>query len=174
MVKIVLNSGCGHDLYGTDRIDFRKSEETTLVHDLNKPLPFPNNYYDEIRSWSVLEHIKDLRTYISECKRVLKDGGKLDLVTDFAGYILLYIKNDHNECGKDDPNAIFYRHPDDHHYHLFVESHLKYLLKGFDIIETSYPKANRKWFMKWKNVIRYLPFKLGYEDIRIIAVKNGN
>jgi hypothetical protein len=64
----------------------------------------------------------------------------------------------------------FNKHKDDHHYHLFVESHLKYLMKNFNIIKVGYPKFYGRPL--WKNIILYsLPFKMGYSEIRILGVK---
>lgn len=38
-------------------------------------LPFPDNYFDVIVSFETIEHLKEYRKFLLECKRVLKDGG---------------------------------------------------------------------------------------------------
>ena len=43
-------------------------------------MPFNDNSFDLIVSSSVIEHVQDVRMVISECNRVLKDGGILYLV----------------------------------------------------------------------------------------------
>jgi len=165
---MILNLGCGNDMYGDERVDFMETISTTRILNLEEGrLPYEDNSFDEIRLWRILEHIKNMGTLISECFRVLKKGGKLDLITDHAGYIFYYIKDDHNYGWMDRKDYI--KHKDDHHYHLFVDSHLRYLLKDFSEIETSYPKFKRKW---WRNLILYsLPFKLGYSEIKVVAIK---
>ena len=67
MEKRILNIGCGNSRYGTDRIDLYKTPTTTKVVDIEKKLPYPNNYFDEIYCKSVIEHIKNLGIFIDEC-----------------------------------------------------------------------------------------------------------
>jgi SAM-dependent methyltransferase len=47
-------------------------------------LPFPDCHFDAVMSFDVFEHVQDLATTLSECRRVLKPGGMLFLV--FPGY----------------------------------------------------------------------------------------
>jgi len=139
MEKRILNLGCGNDSYGTHRIDQFKTSSTTEVADLNSRLPYPDNYFDEIYCKSVLEHIKNLGIFSNECYRVLKKGGKIWLRTDHAGFILSYLwkRHEHNKAYE----RLFEKNPfghkqkegevEDHHYALFVASHLKYLFAKF-------------------------------------------
>ncbi len=138
----ILNVGCGEDTYGTHRIDFFKTKTTTEVVDLNYGFPYESNYFDELYCKSVLEHIKNLDIFIKECYRVLKIGGKIWIRTDHAGFIGLYLikRHEHNKAyegvyvGHEQLNS----EQEDRHYHLFVESHLKYLFKDFKDLKFNY------------------------------------
>ena len=47
-------------------------------------LPFPDERFDAVLSFDVLEHVQDVAATLAECHRVLKRGGKLLVV--FPGY----------------------------------------------------------------------------------------
>ena len=67
-----------------------------VVHDLRKPLPFPENSICAIYGSHVLEHLYRVEAdaLIAECKRVLKPGGVLRLVVpDLQSLVLEYVKN---------------------------------------------------------------------------------
>jgi ubiquinone/menaquinone biosynthesis C-methylase UbiE len=53
-------------------------------------LPFTDNYFDEIYSRNLLEHLKNVGFAVKEMVRVLKPGGKLILITDNASYYLFH------------------------------------------------------------------------------------
>ncbi len=46
-----------------------------VVHDIEKRLPFENDFFDRVVSGLVLEHIEDLHQFFSEVHRVLRPGG---------------------------------------------------------------------------------------------------
>ncbi len=172
--KRILNLGCGNQTYGTHRIDLFKTESTTEVGDLNKKLPYPDNYFDEIYSNCVLEHIKNLDNFSRECFRVLKKGGKLHVHTDHAGYLLFYIskKHEHNSFLKTQYKGGFgYGHQegDDAHYHLFVASHLVRLFKEFKNKRISYTYGGRNKIIRF--FLKLIPLHLGAIGITIDAVK---
>jgi predicted SAM-dependent methyltransferase len=64
------------------------------VHDIYKPLPFAEGSFDEILSWSVVEHIswRNIREVISNWKDVLKPGGKLELWVPDLEYLCTMYK----------------------------------------------------------------------------------
>ena len=166
MIK-VLNLGCGKDNYGTHRIDFQKSSQANIIHDLSNPLPFSDNYFDEVRIYRTFEHLRNCGLIVDEIYRVLKKGGHFDLITDNAGYIVFHTKSEHN-------SYLFVKgynkHPKDIHRYLFVPSHLKAHFNKFRNLRTSYLIRNNKkgwklWLLKW------LPFHLGWEEIRLRGKK---
>lgn len=144
--KKILNLGCGNDYHGTHRIDVFKTAATTEVADLNGKLPYPNNYFDEIYCKSVIEHIKNLETFSDECYRVLKNKGKIWIRTDNAGFMLLHLwkRHEHNKAYEKLFNNNPFGHKqkkreiEDHHYHLFVTSHLHFLFSKFRNHKFSY------------------------------------
>lgn len=118
MNKLILNLGCGNETYGDVRVDFYKSNTTTLVLNLNDKLPIASNVFDEVYSKSVLEHIGNVKQFVEESMRVLKKGGKFWFRTDNANYIGYQLKNHQSylPCY----NAV----EDDKHYYLFKPEHL--------------------------------------------------
>ena len=125
----ILNLGCGDDLYGTDRIDIVPTKATTLVHDLELGIPFPNETFDEVFSKNNLEHVRNVGLYLQEIKRVLKPQGMLILITDNA-LSLHWVLGSHS--GGYDKHA-----GKDRHYALFTMEHLKNHLEsvGLQVIE---------------------------------------
>ena len=162
----ILNIGCGNESYGTDRIDFIKTDTTTMVHDIEKGLPYESEIFDEVYSKSVLEHIRNLKNLIDEIYRVMKVGGKFWVRTDYAGYLPMYIfsSHEHNAMLK-----ISYDTEGDNHYHLFVESHLIKLFNKFKNLEVSYFYGGRNKFYNF--LLRLLPYKLGAFHIEIKGEK---
>lgn len=72
------------DLYGAD-----------ICSDLRKGIPLRENSVDKIYSSHMFEHIpfKELKKFIAECYRVLKDGGELSVcVPDARLFIDCYLK----------------------------------------------------------------------------------
>jgi ubiquinone/menaquinone biosynthesis C-methylase UbiE len=95
--KKVLDVGCGsgtfllaapagHELVGTEIIDteIEKSKEkglNVIKANLNKKLPFEDASFDGIIMSHVIEHLENPYKTLKELKRILKDGGKLVIVT---------------------------------------------------------------------------------------------
>jgi SAM-dependent methyltransferase len=66
------------------------------VHDLTKPLPFPDNTFSVIYGAHVLEHLylTDARRLLHECRRILRPGGLIRLVVpDLRFMTANYLKN---------------------------------------------------------------------------------
>lgn len=51
--------------------------DETRVIEIGKPLPFPDQSFDLIMSWAVLEHVDDAKAAAQEIDRLLKPGGYL-------------------------------------------------------------------------------------------------
>lgn len=174
--KRILNIGCGNSFEGTDRIDFMKTPSTTKVCDIENGLPYEKDTFDEIICYRLLEHLRNLKTFIDECFRVLKNGGKICLQTDNAGFIIYHIKNDHNLYVENYKKQFYTKEnqpssSEDHHYHLFVPSHLKYLFQmaRFQEIKISYVQVQQNRIKRL--FLNLLPFNIGKEEIKVEAIK---
>ena len=140
----ILNCGAGNSTYGTDRIDFAKTPTTTLVWDLEKGIPFPDETFDIVFSQSFLEHLTNVGFHLNECYRVLKKGGLIDIITDNAACVRFYWKGMATHDGRYEK-----LHPGDHHYSVHTKQHLLNHFKkaGFNNIHLSYVKTDTigKW-----------------------------
>ena len=170
----ILNLGSGKSTYGDARIDLYPSEATTDVCNMDTDkIPYPNNYFDEIYCKSVIEHIKNLDNFEKECFRVLKPNGKLIIITDYAGYLMRYIskKHEHNYILLPfyEKDGYGHKQGEDIHCHLFVESHLRKLLKRFKKHQVTYIVGGRNKILHF--ILRLLPFKLGVGEIKIECYK---
>lgn len=170
----ILNIGCGKSNYGTHRIDKYRTPTTTEVADIEKQLPYKDNYFDEIYCKSVLEHIKNIGIFADECFRVLKKGGKLWIRTDYAGYLPFHLlaSHEHNkELDRHYDLADSYGHTqeEDAHYHLFVESHLDKLFYKFHSRYYNYFYGGGNFLLKFIAIL--LPKKLGAFHIEMTAYK---
>ena len=78
-----LNLGSGSDIKPKDEwinLDKRQWGGVDIVRDITRGLPFADNTFEYIYANNCLEHIKqgeDIFFVISECYRVLKQGGTL-------------------------------------------------------------------------------------------------
>lgn len=102
--KTVLDLGCNNG-YGTDAIAgyagrvigldvspnaisdatrrFARPNVEFKLYD-GKRIPFDDNTFDAIVSFQVIEHVYDVEGYLSQCRRVLKPGGKAIFTTPNA------------------------------------------------------------------------------------------
>ena len=113
----------------------------------------PENYFDLITAWEVLEHIPDLKQFLSEVRRILKPGGK------FAGSVPNIVSWEALLFGKDwQPLEIPY-----HLYHFSPES-LKTVLEGsgMKLEKLEFLKITHSWNAtlekKFGRDSRLLPF----------------
>jgi len=182
-MKKILNIGCGEEKYGTHFVDFYPSRKDVIKVNLDEEkLPFPDNYFDEVYSRNLLEHLKNVGFAVREMTRVLKPGGKLILITDNASYYLFHYKSysahyyNYKQFGKEDK-----------HYSLFTVTHLKNLLSILNLkikkIEyiTSYepkfknpiikfPKSNSKLFLP-NRILSIFLYHMAFPRILVIASK---
>jgi hypothetical protein len=77
----IANLGCGADIHPDAwNVDFRWSEGVNQVADLSTfPWPLTADSYDEVRMFDFLEHFEMAKTrrIVEECRRILKDDGRL-------------------------------------------------------------------------------------------------
>lgn len=168
MTKRILNVGCGFDMYGTDRIDFKKTPATTKVCDIENGFPYKDETFEEIRAVFVFEHFRNLGFFIDECYRVLKKGGKIEIITDHAGFIVFHSTMEHTKYL--DTRTGYQRHEDDFHYALFVPSHLKSYLRQFSEVKAGFSDPpGRVWYKRI--ILKLLPFNMGKERVWAIGIK---
>ena len=93
---IKLHLGCGtKKLEGWINIDSVKACAPDLVHDLTKPLTFPDQSVDEILAEDLLEHFDKYMRFVvaGEWARVLKVGGTITIqVPNFKKILFRYFK----------------------------------------------------------------------------------
>jgi SAM-dependent methyltransferase len=53
-----------------------------IAADLNDPLPFPDKTFDLVHANQVIEHVRDLDTFVGEIRRVLRPGGRAVVCTE--------------------------------------------------------------------------------------------
>jgi predicted SAM-dependent methyltransferase len=158
----IANLGCGYSDYGTDRVDFIKTPTTTLVCDLEKGIPFPDETFDIVYSHLFLEHLANVGFHLKECLRVLKKGGLVDVTTDNAScsrYYWPFIGTHQGRYEKLHPKG-------DRHFSIFTRHHLQNHFEnaGFRNIQITYEKTDTlgKWidlFTRQKPRIRVWAMK---------------
>lgn len=64
-------------------IDALELPNVDIVHDLSTGIPMPDNHADLIYSCDFIEHLQfpAFINLLSECQRILKDGGKIEFIT---------------------------------------------------------------------------------------------
>lgn len=65
------------------RVDINKKAEPDIVTDLNKPLPFSDNFADAIFLFNVIYILENPINVLREINRILKSGGKLFMTSPF-------------------------------------------------------------------------------------------
>jgi len=74
-----VNLGCS-DRLETGFVNVDICEPADLVADLRERWPWEDSIVDEIRAWDIIEHLPDKIHTMNEAFRVLKPGGKLDII----------------------------------------------------------------------------------------------
>ena len=156
----ILNLGCGGEDYGTERVDFVKTKTTTKVINLDEKLPYPDGFFDEVYCKSALEHIGNVKQFISEALRVLKKGGEFWFRTDNASYLPFLFK-DHQSYIE---GTYEHHTEEDRHLYLFKEEHLKNIFHEIKDYKISFSCPSKKLF--------FLPAKFKCMHIEIEGVKN--
>ena len=74
-----VNLGCGsHRRDGWVGVDRVQTSAADIVHDLDQgPWPFEDGSVDQVYAKDVFEHVGEPVLFMTECHRILQDGGKL-------------------------------------------------------------------------------------------------
>jgi len=143
-----LNLGCGEDIReGYINADIRKLKGVDVQVDMEKPLPWPNDYFDEVLMKDSLEHVswRKVKELIKEVHRILKKGGKLFIQTPdlevIAQQIILVPDFKYNELEGFEAISFWVYgaldYPENLHKSGFTKPALRKLLEenGFKILE---------------------------------------
>jgi len=147
----VLNVGCGEDTYGTDFIDIEPHRKEIVICDLNKRFPYKKNTFDELYCRAVFEHIRDPHSFLKECFRVTKKGGRIRIITDNALYIHFSL------VGSPHLGGYWGAHKEDQHYSVYTLSHLKLHLEsvGFVPFNDEYV-----YLCEWRELLKPKNFRV--------------
>ena len=79
----ILDVGCGANKFpGAIGLDYNEKTDADVIHDLGQfPYPFPDNEFDMVVSFHVIEHVPDVMGFVTELFRITKPGGKIRFVT---------------------------------------------------------------------------------------------
>lgn len=145
--EVRLNLGCGRDYKkGYINVDVVTEFPVDVIADLSKPLPFKNNYAEEVYASDILEHFtkEDGEIFLQECYRVLKVGGVLILRTHNIEQIIKQFHDDsfvmrHFIYGNTERTGVWGAHK-----YAYDEQELNSLLKyiGFTGIKISHEETN--------------------------------
>jgi len=82
---IIIELGCGREKEYPNSIgvDINPDLGADVVCDVERGLPFKDNYADMITSSHFMEHVRDFGFLMREIHRVLKDGGKLRMILPY-------------------------------------------------------------------------------------------
>lgn len=80
--KLNVNAyGIDGSLYALSKVEQSVKERVFQVNLNDGKIPFPDGYFDTIFSSHTIEHVHRLDNYLKEVKRVLKEGGKVWIIT---------------------------------------------------------------------------------------------
>ena len=138
-----LNLGCCElAVAGFIGVDIAPGPMVDQVADLRFDWPWADNSVDEIRAHDVFEHLPDKIHTLNEAYRVLKPGGKLDMIvptTDGRG-----AWQDPTHCSYWNPNSLFYLEHGNPHSTRFAKAYG--MRHQFRIVRSAHTKhADEVW-----------------------------
>lgn len=83
----VLNLGCGRRrVEGAVNVDVTEETRPDVLHDLDvRPWPFPDDYFEEVVAYDVVEHLAETIKTLEEIHRVCRHGARVKItVPHFA------------------------------------------------------------------------------------------
>jgi len=153
-----LHIGCGLVRFpkeeGWINIDASPEVKPDKVARIEK-LPFRTESVDEIYTAHTLEHVDDFVKAMREMHRVLKKGGKLNIVVPYAGVVSAFKPQHHFYFSYDTFNPFKKGNYEDWYYGFhFAEVKTKLVFKNFNRIIS--PLANRKWWLYENSFLSHL------------------
>jgi len=199
--KVVLDIGCGYGafvLYASEKkvkkvvgIEITEKDLETAKSCIKRDnvelkvgsgieIPFPDNYFDTVVSFEVLEHIPKNTEYqmFAEINRVLKKNGKLYLSTPFDSFVAKLLDPAFYLTG--------HRHYSLEQIHSFAEKNnlqvlstrvwggIWQIIAQFDLYISKWIFRRHRFFEQYanqKNIKELNEDKKGYMDIYLIAKK---
>jgi methionine biosynthesis protein MetW len=72
-----------------DSVEYARGQGVDVIqHDLEEPFPFADENFDVVIAYEIIEHLFDTKSFLDECRRVLKPGGKVLISTPNLNFIL--------------------------------------------------------------------------------------
>jgi SAM-dependent methyltransferase len=94
LVKPALNLGCDGWKIDAVNVDYNRAVKPDKVWDLNRfPYPFRDRSFSTIFMVAALEHLREPKRVVGECRRILKDGGRVVAVVPSKGSRFYRAKN---------------------------------------------------------------------------------
>jgi SAM-dependent methyltransferase len=91
-----LNLGCGRDIRpGYVNLDVVKMPGIDVVADLERPLPFADDSFDEVFTSHVLEHVGDLFPLLAELRRICRPDAVIRIFVPHLSFFGAYTDPTH-------------------------------------------------------------------------------
>ncbi len=129
-----INLGCS-DRHLADHVNVDLVQPADVVADLSQPWPWEDSSADEIVAHDIIEHLPNKIFTMNEAYRVLKHGGKLDIVvptTDGPGAFM-----DPTHCSYWHRNSFWYYTHGDAHRERFGKAYgveARFIVKREEIV----------------------------------------
>ena len=166
---VKINLGCGkYPKAGYVNCDILDINGVNKIFDINeKTYPFDDFSVSEILCEEVIEHIENNKVFFTECNRILKNGGILEIITPNIYSWMNRIFRNYESNPKD-------------HINLQSISTLKsYAEKyGFEIVEIKMGYYDNRWKHKFNSIRKFVSVFMpnGLQErifIKIIKVKKS-
>ena len=187
MRKLNLGSGCDYK-EGFINLDINKEVKADIYADINKGLPFKDNYFDYIFSCHAIEHTKDFFGVMDDIWRVCKDKAIIEIYVPHFTSILAMKYTQHNFYFGIDSFISMAEEPDRskerynkarfkilkqelHLIHNSVSHTSKRYVKYFRILNVFNPLFNICWL--WQLIMERV-FFIGFDEIyyKLEVIKN--
>ena len=171
----ILNVGCGDQRYGTHFIDLYPQREEVLKCDVEKePIPFPDEFFDEVYCENMLEHLKNPNKVLNEMLRVLKNKGCLTVITDNASFWAYHLGAKTHYGGYEERSG----ETEDRHYALYTSWHLYNQFRALNLkeIKIAYLLISGKHSTKLavkliSKILSVVLPHLGFPQIKVTCIK---